>query len=90
MSTKTRKEKIVLVEWDDSRSTEEWRDREESVEELLEPCKCFTAGIFIKKTDTRLVIAMNVETSGTISQTMSIPRSAIRKVKTVGTFETAE
>ena len=84
---KVRKEKVVLVEWDDSWSTEAWRDREESIERLLKPCICFTTGIVIKQTDSRVVVAMNIETSGAMSQTMSIPRSAIRKLKTIGTFE---
>ena len=87
---KGRKEKIVLVEWDDSWSTEIWKDRKESIEGLLEPCVCFTTGIVIKQTDSRVVVAMNIETSGAISQTMSIPRSAIRKLKTIGTFEVRE
>ena len=73
--------KIVLVEWEDSASWKGWRERN-NCKELL-PAICFSAG-FLVKSNKKCVGISNSLGECTIGDTIVIPRSCIKKIKTLG------
>lgn len=85
-----RPRKIVEVVWEDSHtgnSGESWSFYNEEVKKVLhQGARCLTVGVVLHETPERLVVAgsMNLDEDGDINQIsgpMSIPRSAIRKVR---------
>ena len=84
---KFRKEKVVLVEWDDAATLSNWHGSK------LERANhwIYTAGVLVEKNKKHVCVALSVQPSeNEQSDVIRIPMGAVRKIKTIGTFEVRE
>ncbi len=84
-----KKDKIVLIEWDDSCSdTSGWRPKEYYKQEAS-VSKCQSTGYLLRQTRTSVTVYQNKSfDTGNISDVMTIPRKAITKITYLESKET--
>jgi hypothetical protein len=77
-------DKVLLIEWGDAVSVDEWTPRTEIA---LPPSKVLSVGFLIEETETHYTLALNVDTvSDSASCIMTIPKGMIKKVKRLKTI----
>lgn len=74
----------VEVEWEDSMSTSGWAPTDKH-NELSQDLRCISIGYVIADTKDRVILAQSQSTHGSAADTISIPRSAVRRVSKVVT-----
>lgn len=73
----TKRPKKVMVKWEDSAATSGWYDLDRKPYGAV---MCYSAGWLIEDTKKHVVLALNWN-EGQCGDYMTIPRSAVRKVK---------
>lgn len=78
-----KREKILLVEWDDTAGHGRWRDRDEAKKETTVPA--FTVGFLIDRNEDRIVVASSCAHSdhSHVTDTMAIPMHAVKRISTL-------
>jgi hypothetical protein len=75
-----KRDRMVLVEWNDAASTDGWRDRDAAVRDMT-PLRCCSVGYVLKSTRQYIVMAASTSESGNVSQVGCIPRTCIYSIK---------
>lgn len=71
--------KLIEVEWDDAAVKGKWCGM--ATYEECEPCRCRTVGYLLKADQRRVVIIQNQSRDGDVSDSMTIPRGCVRKMR---------
>ena len=80
-----KKEKVVLVEWEDAFTSSRWQERDYDKKASF---TVHTAGILVEKNARHVVVALNTNIKGTgMSDVITIPSGMVRKYKVVERFE---
>ena len=74
--------KIILVEWEDSNVTHGWMPANEGA---FQVAHCRTVGIVQLDNDHSLTLAMGDSDSGSVLETITIPKGCITKIKELRT-----
>jgi len=80
--------KIVVIEWQDAQSHDDWIDEESVCGTLADIISC---GCLIKETETSYTVAINYDISnGKYSCIMSIPKAWVSRFEEIGSTEKDE
>jgi len=82
------KRKIVQVDWVDSVGFSAWASNREHRD--TRAARCVTVGMLARKDEQEVVVTLSVDLNNANStQTMAIPRCAVRKFKVLATIDIA-
>ena len=70
--------KLVLVEWVDSASCSGWHRLDSGLDGV---CACVSAGLLCSENEKQIVITYGKSDTGNIAETISIPRSCIKRMR---------
>jgi len=79
--------KILLVEWVDSSYIAGWKDKKDFDVDLA---KCFSTGLAIDESDDAITLVLSGGDTGQWSQSMTIPKVAIKRIRELKVKDTGE
>jgi hypothetical protein len=73
---------IIRVVWIDAHSVPGWMDRHEMDYSIKNPCAAIvSAGLFVAKTKTALIITRGISENGNFEGSLEVPLSTIKSTK---------
>ena len=70
--------RLAMIEWEDSAGYSGWHQLDPWLDSIS---KCVTIGLLCKEDERQVVIALSKSNSGNFGDTISIPKSCIKRIR---------